>query len=72
MRSHPSRSGLRQLGDGYQGILVSDCYCAYDSLPWAKAKCLGHMLHEMSGLLAEKKGPARILGSEYQWNRKCS
>jgi transposase len=47
------------LGDNYQGTLVSDCFCAYDSLPWAKAKCLGHIVHELSELLAEKKGPAR-------------
>jgi transposase len=47
------------LGDDYQGILASDCYCAYDSLPWRKAKCLGHIIHEMSDLLAEKKSFAR-------------
>lgn len=47
------------LGDDYAGILVSDCYVAYDSLPWAKAKCLGHIIHEMAELLADKKGPAR-------------
>lgn len=48
------------LGDNYPGVLVSDCYCAYDSLPWAKAKCLGHIIHEMTELLAEKKGTARV------------
>ena len=47
------------LGDNYQGTLVSDCFVAYDSLPWAKAKCLGHIIHELSELLAVKKGPAR-------------
>lgn len=50
----------RVLGDNYAGILVSDCYSAYDSLPWKKAKCLGHIIHEMSELLAEKKGAARV------------
>lgn len=47
------------LGDNYKGVLVTDCYSAYDSLAWAKSKCLGHIIHEMSEIIAAKKGPAR-------------
>jgi transposase len=32
------------LGEEFGGVLVSDCFLAYDPLPFAKQKCLAHLL----------------------------
>ncbi len=32
------------LGEEFAGVLISDCFLAYDPLPFAKQKCLAHLL----------------------------
>jgi transposase len=34
------------LGDDYQGVVISDFYSAYSTLPYKKQKCLIHLLRE--------------------------
>src|SRR4051812_9772727 len=36
------------LGDDYQGVLVSDCFLAYDPLNFKKSKCSAHLLKRCS------------------------
>jgi transposase len=46
-RIRPSRAHevvVEVLGEDYGGVLVSDCFLAYDPLPFAKQKCLAHLL----------------------------
>ena len=46
----PTREGefLRELLREYQGVLVSDFYGAYDSLPCAQQKCLVHLIRDVN------------------------
>jgi predicted RecB family nuclease len=46
----PNREGdfLRELLDGFNGVLVSDFYAAYDSLPCAQQKCLIHLIRDIN------------------------
>jgi transposase len=49
------------LGEAFAGILVSDCFTAYDHQAlqdWLKQKCLAHLLHDLSELNASKSGGA--------------
>jgi transposase len=52
------------LGDEFEGVLVSDCFSAYDHRTlsaWLKQKCLAHLLNELSLLAAEKsRGAVRF------------
>ena len=46
-RIRPSRAHdvvVEVLGEDFGGVLVSDCFLAYDPLPFAKQKCLAHLL----------------------------
>ena len=50
-RIRPSRGHevvVDVLGEDYQGVLVSDCFLAYDPLPFRKGKCLAHLLKRCS------------------------
>ena len=46
----PSREGefLHELLKGFQGVLVSDFYTAYDSLPCSQQKCLVHFIRDIN------------------------
>jgi transposase len=49
------------LGQEFAGILVSDCFAAYDHqalADWLKQKCLGHILKDLSQMEQEKSGRA--------------
>jgi len=49
------------LGQTFQGILVSDCFLAYDDQTlrdWLKQKCVGHLLRNLSELAESKTGGA--------------
>lgn len=52
------------LGEEFEGVLVSDCFSAYDHhalSEWLKQKCLAHLLRELSLLAAEKsRGAVRF------------
>jgi transposase len=41
----------RMLGQDFDGVLVSDCFLAYDPLTYAKSKCVGHLLRRCHTLL---------------------
>jgi transposase len=46
-RIRPSRAHevvVEVLGEEFAGVLASDCFLAYDPLPFAKQKCLAHLL----------------------------
>jgi hypothetical protein len=46
----PTREGafLQDLLKGFSGVLVSDFYAAYDSLPCPQQKCLIHLMRDMN------------------------
>jgi hypothetical protein len=52
------------LGREFRGVLVSDCFTAYDAEAldgWLKQKCFAHFLNELSQLSREKKrGAVRL------------
>lgn len=52
------------LGREFAGVLVSDCFTAYDHqalAAWLKQKCLGHLLKELSEMRAAKtRGAVRF------------
>ena len=52
------------LGEEFEGVLVSDCFSAYDHHAlneWLKQKCLAHLLRELSQLVTEKsRGAVRF------------
>src|SRR5258708_20456389 len=39
---------LEDLLDGFNGVLVSDFYAAYDSVPCAQQKCLIHLMRDIN------------------------
>src|SRR3984893_12087701 len=39
---------LGELLDGFHGVLVSDFYAAYDSVPCAQQKCLIHLMRDIN------------------------
>ncbi|HEU68454.1 MAG TPA: IS66 family transposase [Candidatus Acetothermia bacterium] len=46
------------LGEEFRGVLISDCFTAYDHralAEWLKQKCFAHFLNELSNLSREKK-----------------
>src|SRR5262249_27703614 len=50
----PTREGdfLKEMLKDFRGVLVSDFYAAYDSLPCPQQKCLIHLMRDMNqGLL---------------------
>ena len=49
------------LGEDYRGVLVSDCFPAYDPLPYRKSKCAAHLLRRCSELARSKvRGAVRF------------
>jgi len=46
------------LGTDYAGVLVSDCFLAYDPLTCAQSKCVGHLLRRCKELQEMKSGRA--------------
>lgn len=49
------------LGEEFAGVLVSDCFLAYDPLPFAKQKCLAHLLKSCREIEATKtRGAVRF------------
>ena len=49
------------LGEEFGGVLVSDCFLAYDPLPFAKQKCLAHLLKTCGEIEAAKtRGAVRF------------
>ncbi len=49
------------LGEEFAGMLVSDCFLAYDPLPFAKQKCLAHLLKSCREIEAAKtRGAVRF------------
>jgi transposase len=52
---------VQMLGEAFAGILVSDCFTAYDHqalAAWLKQKCVGHLLKDLSELNESKTGGA--------------
>src|SRR5262249_110562 len=49
----PSREAdfLRDLLHGFKGVLVTDFYTGYDSLPCEQQKCLIHLIRNFNGYL---------------------
>jgi transposase len=41
----------RILGQTFAGVLITDCFLAYDPLHYAKSKCVGHLLRRCDTLL---------------------
>jgi transposase len=46
------------LGQDYQGVLVSDCFLAYDPLTCSQSKCVAHLLRRCKELQEVKSGRA--------------
>ena len=46
------------LGTDYAGVLVSDCFLAYDPLTCSQSKCVGHLLRRCKELQELKSGRA--------------
>jgi transposase len=58
-RGHEVAEGV--LGGDYRGVLVSDCFPAYDPLPYLKGKCAAHLLRRCSELARSKvRGAVRF------------
>jgi transposase len=55
---------VKILGEAFAGVLVSDCFTAYDHqalAAWLKQKCVGHLLKDLSELNASKtRGAVRF------------
>ena len=50
----------RMLGQEYAGVLITDCFRAYDPLPYKKSKCAGHLLKRCKKLIEESGNPSAI------------
>jgi transposase len=63
-RIRPSRGHevvVEVLGEDYAGVLVSDCFLAYDALDFRKSKCSGHLLKRCSEIERSKsRGAVRF------------
>lgn len=55
-RAHEVVEGV--LGTDYAGVLVSDCFLAYDPLTCRQSKCVAHLLHRCKELTEMKNGRA--------------
>lgn len=58
---------LRVLGRDFAGVLVADCFCAYDHRElsdWLQQKCFAHLLKDLSALSREKSGVAARFSRE--------
>ena len=55
------------LGEEFKGVLVSDCFLAYDQqrlADWFKQKCIGHLLKELDEMQERKTGRAVCFAQE--------
>jgi transposase len=60
-RSRGHEVVVEVLGDDYQGVLVSDCFLAYDPLKFKKSKCAAHLLKRCSEVEQSKsRGAVRF------------
>jgi transposase len=60
-RSRAHEVVVEVLGEEFAGVLVSDCFLAYDPLPFAKQKCLAHLLKSCREIEAAKtRGAVRF------------
>lgn len=60
-RSRGHEVVVEVLGEDYQGVLVSDCFLAYDPLNFTKSKCSAHLLKRCSELEQSKtRGAVRF------------
>lgn len=41
----------RMLGQDFDGVLITDCFLAYDPLTYDKSKCVGHLLRRCATLI---------------------
>mgnify|MGYP005866490395 CR=1 FL=1 len=46
------------LGKEFKGVLISDCFLAYDALGYEQSKCALHLLRRCKGLIGSKSGRA--------------
>ena len=53
----------RMLGQDFDGVLISDCFLAYDPLTYNKSKCVGHLLRRCHEVI-ESGNPSAIHFSE--------
>jgi transposase len=53
----------RILGRDFAGILITDCFLAYDPLTYAKSKCVGHLVRRCATLI-EGGNPTAVRFSE--------
>jgi transposase len=63
------------LGQAFKGILVSDCFLAYDDRAlrdWLKQKCVGHLLRNLSELEETKTGGAVRFAREVTALLRCA
>ena len=60
-RSRGHEVVVEVLGEDYQGVLVSDCFLAYDPLKFPKSKCSAHLLKRCSEIEQSKsRGAVRF------------
>jgi hypothetical protein len=60
-KSRGHEGGAEVLGEDYQGVLVSDCFLAYDPLNFKKSKCSSHLLKRCSEVEQSKsRGAVRF------------
>ena len=60
-RSRGHEVVVEVLGEDYQGVLVSDCFLAYDPLNFTKSKCSAHLLKRCSEVEQSKsRGAVRL------------
>ena len=57
-RAHQVVEATRSVGKDYAGVLVSDCFLAYDPLTCAQSKCVAHLLRHCKELQELKSGRA--------------
>lgn len=50
----------RMLGQKYGGVLITDCFRAYDPLPYQKSKCVCHFLNRCKKLIEESGNPSAM------------
>jgi predicted RecB family nuclease len=53
---------LHEFIEGFDGVLVSDFYSGYDSVPCAQQKCLSHLMRDMNDDLRRHPFNAEIMG----------
>ncbi len=53
-RHRSSEVARETLGEDFKGIVVSDCFTAYDKLPYASQKCWVHLLRDTRELESEE------------------